>query len=407
MTSPDSPVSRLVLSLEALRSALLTAGRLEALALVGERTLAAKRARARRLGELIDAAFRLDEHLALCHGAGDDAVAWPAGSSPEAAGLVRAGTVDLLRVDAAVAGWEARAGRELRAAADLTASSPLLEGAARLLPPLAAALGDRSARAAPDLATAPPPRRGARRVCSGPDQPGVDPIFRPSFSLLRLGHDPSLTGLELDRAPYYWGLGLREASAADLCALCVVEYDGLPVAYYRDFAKQAADEVRHGEFFLGVGLSLLPEFVAKAEPGHLLLAHAEEHLRRGTGLPVPLEGGLSAVARDTSLEQRLVLMHLDTETPGVGAFHEQARSDWAQARPWIAQGIEATVHDEAAHARIGRRWLEHLAPDRDERAQVIERARALRGFFVFGGLAGPNGVGLPELLQRVAAGAAP
>ena len=402
----NSPVRRLVSALEAVRGALLTAGRLEGLALVGESTIAAKRARARRMGELIGAAVSLDDHLCLCHGAGDEAVAWPLGASPADAGPVRAGALDLARLDQCVAGWEARAALELRGAAVLAATTPLLETSARLIAAISATLGDRSLHAEPNRAPFSPPKRGARRACSGPDRPGVDPIFRPSFSLLALGLDPTLTGLEHDRAPYYWGLALREIAASELCALCLVEYDGLPVAYYRDFAKQAADELRHGEFFLSVGLSLLPEFVAQAEPGHLLLADARAHLERGTGLPVPLEGGLSGVARDTSLEQRLVLMHLDTETPGVGAFHEQARSPWAQARPWIAEGIEATVHDEAAHARIGRRWLEHLAPDRDERAQVIEQARALRGFFIFGGLAGPNGVGLPELLQRISAGSA-
>ena len=396
----EAPISRMVERLEAARTALLTAGRLEALGLVGEAARAAKQARARRSWELFDAAMRLDEHLELFHGAGEDSVSWPQEMAPDRERFQRNGHVDLTSLDSAIAAWESRARLELRNAAALAASSPLFEGASRMVALLEPVLRGNATPARNEWLRG---KKGARLAAHGPEKTPIDPVFKPTFSLLELNHDPTLTGLEIDRGPYYWCLALRELAAAELCALCLVEYDGLPAAYYRDFAKQMSDEIRHGMFFLEVGLSLLEGFVRDAPADHPLLAAARAHLETGSGLPVPLEGGLQLVSRDTSLEQRLVLMHLDTETPGIGAFHEQARSPWAQARPWIAEGIEATVHDEASHARIGRRWLEAIAPDREERAKVIEQARALRGFFIFSSLASSNKVSLPDLLGKIAA----
>jgi hypothetical protein len=390
-------VVRVAEALGVARTAVVTAARLEALALLGEGAIAAKSAHAARLGALLDAASRLDAHLALGHGAAEESVCWPEGASPAALGLCPA-AVDLPQTRRWSASWEARAASALAEVVALSQRSPLFDAARELAAALL--LVTRPLDSAPAPQPAASAHKGVRFAGRGPTQLPIDPLFRPTFSLLQLGRDPTLTGREVDRGPYYWGLALRELAAADLCARCLVEYDGLPLPFYRDLGKQCADEVRHGVFYLSVGLSLLPSFVAEAPPGHPLLPAARDHLERGSGLPVPLEGDLQAVFRDSTLFERLVLMHLDTETPGVGAFREQARSGWAQARPWIADGIEATVHDEASHARIGRRWLEHLCPDREERSRQIEAARALRGFYVFAALAQANGAQLPELLQR-------
>ena len=185
-----------------------------------------------------------------------------------------------------------------------------------------------------------------------------------------------------EQAPFYWLAGLRESMAAQLCALCVIEYDGLPLAYYRDFAKQTWDEMRHALFFLELGKTLLPEFLAAAPRGHRLVPGARHFQRTGRGLPCPVERNLYEVAWNATLPQRLVLMHLDTETPGIARFKQELKADAFRSRPLQAEGLRLSTHDEATHARLGRTWLQHLLPERSARRAEIARTRLLRGAFL-------------------------
>ena len=397
-----STISRAVAGLGALRDSLILLGRLHALSLLGNRSMREQGRAAAACAHRLRQAQSIEEHLTSAHGERATEVRWPRGARPDERALLAGGKVSLERTAAEIDAVESLALAQIRTLEALVAAAPLLEPIALLLGPVAATLHRRASPAPARPASLGPP--AATRVLRGPSAVELDPVFRKSFSLLGERYDPSLSGDELDRGPYYWWLGMREAMAAELCALCLIEYDGLPLAFYCDFSKQAWDETRHADFFVAVGLQLLPEFVAAAPAKHPLLPDARAHLELGTGLPVPLEGNLYEVALQATLVERLVLMHHDTETPGVGAFTRQARSAWCSERPAIADGIEITIHDEAAHARLGRRWLEHLAPEPDARARVIEQARAMRGFLIVHSLCAHSGDSVGDILRRFAAG---
>jgi hypothetical protein len=64
-----------------------------------------------------------------------------------------------------------------------------------------------------------------------------------------------------DAVPYFWTLAIREAMACDSCALSGIEYDNLPLEFYRDIAKQAWDEAIHAEMFLRLSVELMPEVI--------------------------------------------------------------------------------------------------------------------------------------------------
>ena len=98
------------------------------------------------------------------------------------------------------------------------------------------------------------------------------------------------------------------------------------------------------------------------------------------------------------LEDRLVLMHLDSETPGVVEFRRQRQLPYIRQHPEICEGLEVAALDEASHARLGRRWLDHLHPTREERDTAIERAMLLRGVFILSAVAQSRGQSLASLL---------
>jgi len=110
----------------------------------------------------------------------------------------------------------------------------------------------------------------------------------------------------------------------------MVEYDGLPLAFYRDFAKQARDEMRHALLFFRLGVDLLPSFLAWPPPDHPLVPGARRFAETGSGLPVPRERNL----------------------------------------------YELAGHDEASHARFGKIGFEHLVPEKANRRldlQAVDR----------------------------------
>ncbi len=386
-------------ALGALRETLTTLARLQALALLGEPGFAGQRVRAREAARRLSQAQQLDAHLRRGHRDGLLAVSWPAGLRAEVAALAARAPLQLAAVQALIDAQEALARQQATQTDASARGTPLLEPAVVLLAELLPSL---AARGPPARFEPWPERAEVTQVLHGPPGVPLDPVFKRSFSLLDEGRDLSLSGLEHDRAPYYWCLANREAMAAELCALCLIEYDGLPLDYFCDFARQAWDEVRHAEFFLRLGLHLLPGFVAQAPAGHPLLPDARAHLETGAGLPVPREGNLYEAARAGTLVERLVLMHHDEETIGLGGLVQQAASPFWRARPAFAAELEVTVHDEAFHTRLGRRWLEHLEPDRAQREARIEEARALRGFHILQSLSAWSGRPLADLLDTFA-----
>src|SRR5205807_4370080 len=59
----------------------------------------------------------------------------------------------------------------------------------------------------------------------GPRRVALDPLFAPAFSLLE---EPARRAMDSHPAPHSWCLSTREAMAAEICALSLVEHDGLP-----------------------------------------------------------------------------------------------------------------------------------------------------------------------------------
>jgi hypothetical protein len=393
------PIVRLVAQLRGLVDGLVEAGRARALLVLLEPRMQAQLEHARCAVRRIDQAAALSEALHRFYQQRPWPVAWAepqsqakrfAGPRPQAA--------------AAVLAWVDALERQLSAlAAELDAhasSSPLLQPLSDALAPLRATLPQQAA-ARPSLPRKQKPAELPRRALRGPPSVDLDPAFERSFRLLD-GPQPFL--YDLTESPGLWCLALREVMAAQLSALLVVEYDGLPLAYYRDFAKQCWDEMRHALFFFECARELLPRFLASAPRDHLLRAGAERFAAEGRGLGVPREGNLYEIAWLATLEERLVLMHLDTERPGVGQIVQQARTPFFRARERLAAGLRLTARDEAFHARIGAAWLQHLLPDRARRQAAIVEARRLRGLYVLCSFSRHDGVPLSELVERVKSG---
>ncbi len=396
----------LVRALSALRDALVVQARLSALALLAEESLALQEERAAESVQRIEQAAQVQDLLRRYFGAREPSVAWQDGQRPDQLGLIPPdGPADRAKVSAALEAALLQLARRAHELHGKSAASPLCAPATALVAQLLATLPPGKPGAPLPRPKASPPAAQATRALRGPKRVHLDPHFAPAFSVLERP-DLLVSHGDFDKAPFYWLASLRESMAAELCALSLVEYDGLPILYYRDFAKQAWDEVRHARYFLHVGLTLLPEFVASAPRGHPLLEGARRFLRTGRGLPCPIERNLYEVAWNATLAQRLVLMHLDTETPGIARFKQELRLPFWRARRELAKGLRLTTFDEATHARLGRAWLQHLLPDRAERRAEIARARLLRGAFLLAAFSYYHRRPFGELL-RAASGAGP
>ena len=379
------------------REGLATLARYRALAVLAEAQLDEKLIQASEVAQRIDQAARVDRFLQRHLQEAPATIAWQADWNPETRGLVEN---DEVRASL----WPAISELEASLAAALTTIAE--EACASVLgePQRTEALSLRSTL--PEGRPGPLPSEGrptgeATRVLRGPRSPGLDPVFQPAFSLL---DGPEPTGPnDFDRAPGFWCLAIREAMAAELCALCIVEYDGLPLAYYEDFGKQCADEARHAVFYLRAAIELLPGFLRDAPADHPLLEGACRYLRTGEGLGVPVEGNLYEVARLATLEERLVLMHVDTEGPSIRDLLRDLDSPFVSARPWLRRDLELTAHDEAAHARLGARWLHALVPDRQQRSTLLARTRLLRGLYVATAMAEAHGLPLPQVISQICA----
>ena len=384
----------------AVRDDLVAHARLSSLALLAEPVMTAQRDRAREAVVRIEQAVALQDVLARHFGARPAAVCWTSRDRVLVQRLCgRTEAAKLAPIEKALAGRLAAIASGVAALRQLCARSPLADAISLHLDGLAAVL-PAADPSWPRHQPQPAPEVGVRSV-RGPPHVQLDPIFSPAFSLLR---DPDLLKIRAPHevASFHWLAGLRESMAAELCSLSIVETDGLPLAFHRDFAKQAWDEMRHALFFVDVGVQLLPDFLKGAPKDHPLLRGAKRFAATGRGLPCPVEGNLYEVAFGCTLQQRLVLMHLDTETPGIARFKKELKTPFWRSRPKLAAGLELSTYDEASHARLGRTWLSHLLPDREERKAEVTRTRLLRGAFLIAAFSHHHRRPVSELLREVA-----
>ncbi|MBS2021670.1 MAG: hypothetical protein JST92_04625 [Deltaproteobacteria bacterium] len=389
----DSLLTSLTDTLGTLRDALLTAGRLTALAHLREPRLRAQHDLAREVSLRVEQAGAVQDFLARYYNVREPQVAWPAALVEELTSWLESG--------APVPAIEHLRKRTLAQASGLAEQAILLARSnlhggptLQLVEALHASLpneclGGFVSGEAPEQ---------PRRVLRGPSEVALDPVFAPAFSLAD-GPEPTRRDLDIDKCPECWCLAVRECMASELCALSIAEYDGLPLAFHRDFAKQCWDEARHALFFLDVALELLPSFVRDAPRGHPLLASAKQMLAEGRGLGVPAEGNLYSVVWSLELAERLVVMHLDSETPGAAQALADARGPFAQTNATYRSGMEVVARDEATHARLGQRWLKHLLPSDAEREETMTRARYLRAIHIVRVMAQQRGVPLMQMAQ--------
>jgi hypothetical protein len=275
----------------------------------------------------------------------------------------------------------------------------MLSPLSMLLPQIAATLPAPSGAAPPAIAADPRPAEPTQ-VLRGPRHVEIDPAFSPEIDML----DPANRSLlDAHRSSFFWGLSIREEMASELCALSIVEHDGMPLAFYRDFAKQSWDEMRHALFFFRAGVDLLPSFLEWAPPDHPLLAGARRFAETGAGLPVPRERNLYELIWNATLTERVILMHIDSETPSLATFAQELRSDFCKERPAVAAEIELAGHDEASHARFGKTWFEHLVPEKADRKVAVERALLLRGVLMLTAFSHYHETPLLEMLTRFSA----
>ena len=230
-------------------------------------------------------------------------------------------------------------------------------------PPLEMLLGEQSIRT-----------MAIHRACTGPKHALIDTAFTPSYSLLD-ENSPAYADTTHEAAAYYWGLSARECLAADMCALSLTEYDGLPVDFYVDMAKQAYDEIRHAAVCLEIANHLIAE-VKQSDSEHPF------HHQLKNGLPIPAEKHLYEAMWNATLEERLVLMHHDTESLGIQRIRDKMSSVISQQYPAIARQLEIIMREEITHARLGKKWLRHLVPDKTILNSTIERARMLRSLLL-------------------------
>src|SRR5205085_6798080 len=132
-------------------------------------------------------------------------------------------------------------------------------------------------------------------------------------------HAPEFGESIEENIPYFWIMAARETLASQMCALSAVEYDGLPLAFYSDMAKQCWDEARHSLSFVLLAQKLTELKQIGPERG----GGQSEH----EGFPIPKEGNFYEAMLNADLAQRLVLMNQRTEAPAIPSITKRLGSD--------------------------------------------------------------------------------
>jgi hypothetical protein len=366
-------------SLELLEEALERIARLSALALLGEKEFSAKLARAGEMVAYVGKAAELEHCLLRYFTVRPRNVFWPEDAHPENIGITHKGTLNFVALSKEIAALKSAAARTTADIAGRVATNPLLEPEAILLSQIAKVLPEASGGYGLSChASRPTSTHGVTKSLTGPHEVAIDPVFAPAYSL-REKPVPAFGDSAAEAAPFFWSLAIRESMASDLCALSMAEYDGLPLAFYRDMAKQTWDEIRHAVYCLDTALMLLPELETELPYDHSTRAAVQRFRETGTGLPVPMERNLYEAIVNASLVERLVLLHHDTETPAIRTLKEKIGSQFCQDHPDISVGLAIFRRDEIAHSRLGNVWFNHLVPDVQKRNTIIANTRLLRG----------------------------
>ena len=379
---PDSLVNSLRQGVANACGTLATLGRLHALRNLGGCDVIAREAAARDFVFCVDAASQLENFANRYYHARLGLVSWPLALQRELDAIIVGGEIDLAALEAVTVQVAASATEVLERLRSLAEHSLLaqplvtvLRGIEMLLPgqPLHVPDGSTYSAFSRDY------HDGPGRVFRGPTTVHLGPEFKPTYSLTDRRPPEFGSSIE-ENVPYFWLMAARETLASQMCALSAVEYDGLPLAFYSDMAKQCWDEARHSLNFLNLAQEMAT------------------HELKNDGFPIP--GNFYEAMLNADLVQRLVLMNHRTEAPAIPAITRRLASDFCKQHSAVTEFYEFDRIDETSHASIGNRWLRHLAPDESERGKMIEEADLLRGLLLLTTFAHHGDGSLTELATR-------
>jgi hypothetical protein len=242
--------------------------------------------------------------------------------------------------------------------------------------------------------------RGVRRTFVGPDVSLIDERYFVLEYSLEEYLAPSRAGQLTTAVPFFWTLSAREAMVSDSCLLSLVEYDGLPLPFYRDMARQGADEARHAAMYFELSTELMPTYLSIVDRDNKAAQRVRGFLSGSEKLPLPKEGNLYSCMWSASLEQRLALMQVETEGNAVASTRRAIGSRLAREFVCVKRAFEVDYFDEIAHTRIGTRWLRHLFPERRDRREAIENAKLLRGILLLAAFAKSRKVPVEQLANK-------
>lgn len=225
----------------------------------------------------------------------------------------------------------------------------------------------------------------------------LDPIFQPSFSLLE-SPQPSFRDDRLSAISYFWYLSIKECLASELCALNIAEYDGLPLAFYCDMAKQCYDETRHAYHFLQTSLEWLINNPEISGAPRSAIAEHNLHIR---GLAIPIQGNFFEMIHAADLAERLILMNAKTESVAVQKLRARLSSKLSQADPHFKFATEVDLQDEISHVRIGATWLSYLMPDSKNRSEKINDTMLIRGALMLNTFAASADTSVSDLANAI------
>lgn len=390
-------------SLRILQNELTCIGRLQALSVLAHGALNSKSEYAESAHKHLKSASKINAFLneyyrvATAHFVG-----WPEEYNPAKSGVLNKGIVVNEKLNTMISELCSDAAFTVEKIKSAVMSQPLLAPVQTILSDIFIQFYDyRPSTQEPSISSTITNKES--KSLTGPSSVPLDEAFIPTYSLLQKAV-PGFGDTAKEVVPYFWGLAIRESLAADLCALSIIEYDGLPLQFYIDMSKQSWDEMRHSVFFFDKAIELLPDLLSELNDDDPLIGNINQFQSSGKGLPIPKERNLYEAILNASLVERLILLHRDTETPGIIRIKEKISSPFSVERPWLADALTIVMRDEVTHAGFGKTWLEYLVPDKDKRENIIEDTELLRGIYLLTSFAHHENIKLSDLVERYASG---
>jgi hypothetical protein len=382
---------------------LMCLGRLHWLLSLSQPQLAKKRSEAKVAAQFVEAAYRIDEFQQRQFQAKETVVAWPIACKRDLDCVLTDGHVDRKLLSELTVRFGQHTRHHVERLIAHLESSTHFEPAYYLIKEFEPLLFCFDPIAEASYADMSSDTKGVWRSLHGPVSIAVDPVFSQDYSLCDRNTPPFDDTLS-NSVEYFWCLALREAAASDWCALNGFEYDGLPLRFYRDMAKQTWDESRHAVMFLDCAVQMFSAVQSELPPDHPLQHIVCQYRSIGSGLSVPLEIGLYESLWNAELHERLILLQIETEGKAVASFKRRQQCLLAQRFPFLLEALRIDEYDEISHASFGNKWLRFLIPDAVERAKAIDTAGLLRGIFLLISFSHKNNKPLGELITEVSTG---